>query len=110
MSIDRSNLILEEDCKSEKNVSTQIVNLCLKYHLEESNQYLKMIIVQISACEARIKYLLKTKPYQFQKKKLKAYQEELDEIDNKIQKYYKDISNELKEIQEIQTILEQGNI
>jgi len=62
---------------------------------------LKILENNIKMCEDRKRFLLNNPPLIFSKKRRKEYENELEEIDKEIMKYYKDISLELKELKNI---------
>ena len=96
------NKIKEKNAKEvyteDEKLSNKILDLCLLYQIEESNLIIKMISHQIDFCNLQKEHLLDNKPFWFQKEKLIKWKKELDEIDNKMFKYYEDVGNEINMI------------
>lgn len=86
-------------CKKSDNIdnelNTKIINLCLWYQIEDSRLTIDLIEHQIKFYELQKEHLLENKPFKFQKKKMKSFEDELNKIDNKIMKFYSEIEEEI---------------
>ena len=80
-----------------KDLNTKIVDLKLACHKKESQVYVEHLCTRIKFYEEQINILKKNKPYWFQKRKLKKYNDRLKEYQNKIYDIYKKIEEELNE-------------
>ncbi|MDO5569739.1 MAG: hypothetical protein Q4G04_06560 [bacterium] len=89
----------------------KIIDLCLWYHIEDSHRRLEMINLQIKNCNLQIEFLLDNKPFWFQKQKLEEHNKKIEELENKIIDYYKQIEEEVDIIQKMQQSLnKEGDI
>ena len=91
---DNKNEIINTD-----EIINKLLNLCIEYQLEDSHHWIQLIQKQIKFYEIQINHLEKSKPHWFQKKKLKAYYENIELLENKIYNCYKQINNEMELIE-----------
>ena len=102
--------VVLEDIDNQELVE-KIIDLCLYYQIEDSHRWLKMINLQIEYCNLQIEFLLDNKPFWFQKKKLEAHNKQIEELENKIVDYYKQIEEEVEMIIKMQQSLnKEGSI
>lgn len=85
-----------------ESIVNKIIDLCLWYQIEDSHKMLNLIDLQIKSCRLQMEYLIDTKPFWFQKKKLEEYNKKMEELDNQIFKYYQDMNEEVELIQKMQ--------
>lgn len=83
---------------SDNILAEKIINLSLLNNIKSSNYIIKLLGNQISSYEVQIAYLLKNKPFKFQKKKLNAHYEEVKNLENKIIDCFKKIEEEQESI------------
>lgn len=50
---------------------------------------------QIKLCRNQLKFLSEHKPYFFQRKKLKQYYEQIDKLEDKLDRHYKELGKEI---------------
>lgn len=96
-------------CKKSDNfdneLNTKIIDLCLWYQIEDSRLTINLIEHQIKFYELQKEHLLENKPFKFQKKKMKFFEDELNKIDNKIMKFYSEIEEELAIMEKMQNAI-----
>ena len=66
-----------------------------------------MFKVEILKLELRIKFLKRKKPFSFQKKKLDIYNDDLNELQDKIQHYKIKVDDQNKLIDELKTFFKE---
>lgn len=98
-----------EQLANNDNLTDKILDLCLYQQIEESFHWMKLIEKQIEFCEMQIAHLEEYKPFWFQKKKLKAYYEDIDLLEDKICDYYRQINNEVKIIEKMRNSISKEN-
>lgn len=89
----------------EKDITTKLIDLCIINEINESNQYILLLGKQAEFYQNYLLHLEETKPFFFQKKKLKKHQEEIDNCQNKIMELYKKMEEEIDAIYEMQESL-----
>ena len=77
----------------------KVIELCLKKEFQNTIDILKL---KIKLCETKKNALILNKPLWFQKKKLVLYNEEIKNIDRKIEKYMEEIEVELDKASSIE--------
>ncbi|MDO5569763.1 MAG: hypothetical protein Q4G04_06685 [bacterium] len=97
-----------KDIKDQDAVN-KIIDLCLWYQMEDSHRWMEMIDLQIKNCNLQIEFLLDNKPFWFQKKKLDEHNKKIDELENKIADYYKQIE-EVEMIEKMQRAIKSDEI
>lgn len=80
------------------------------YQIEDSHRWLDIIDMQIKNCQIQLHFLENNKPFWFQKKKLTEYNEKTSELENKINKYYQDLNEEVEMIFKLQKSLNKEGI
>lgn len=86
---------------NENQVVNKILDLCMYHQIEESTNFIKIIECQIKFCYSQLELLEDNKPLWFQKKKLNNYFKEKEELELKLEEYYKQINEELKIIEKM---------
>lgn len=86
----------EKDNKNE--LISEIINLYLEDSIKESQLYLKLLDNQIKTYQSEINYLENTKPFFFQKRKLKEHNKKIESYEKKIKDTYLKMSAETNEI------------
>ena len=74
----------------------KVLELQFAKNEEESNMFINFICTKIKYYQDRINQLKRNKPFWFQKKKIKEYNQKLEEYEIIIQKCYQEISEEIK--------------
>ena len=77
-----------------KDVYNNVFNLITKYQIEDSNSFLEVLTFQLKIAKYQLNFLQLNKPYWFQKKELEEYNEKKVELENRISKFKKMISDE----------------
>lgn len=85
-------------------VNKQLINICAKVFVEESKSDISFIEMQIKCYETEKERLLSKRPYKFQKKKLKEFNEKLNKIDEKILSFYEKLGKEYEVIEDLNKI------
>lgn len=75
-----------------------ILELCLYQEIENSKNFLDILYLEVKICRVQIDFLENEKPFWFQKKKLKKYQQEKHLLEKRIDKYQQSIATELNYI------------
>lgn len=88
---------------NENEVVNKILDLCMYHQIEESINFIKIIECQIKFCYSQLELLEDNKPLWFQKKKLNNYFKEKEELELKLEEYYRKINEELKMIEKIKS-------
>lgn len=88
------------DSDDEK-LSNKLIDLFLWYQIEDSHQQLRLIDMQIKACQMELHFLEDSKPFWFQKKKLEEHNKKIEDLENKIFKYYQEMNEEVDLIQKM---------
>lgn len=97
---DSSTIIKNFEVSDEK-LAEKIVDLCLLHQLNSSNYTIRLIRHQINFYELQISHLVDSKPFWFQKKKLKAHYEEIEKLENNIIDCCKKIEEEQDSVSKI---------
>lgn len=74
----------------------------LWYQIEDSRLTLELYGHRIKFYELQKEHLVENKPYKFQKKKMLKYENELNEINDKIMKLYAEVGEEIAIMERIQ--------
>lgn len=90
----------------EDGVTKKVLDLYLLQEIENSNSIIKLLNTQIEFCKLQKNHLLRNSYNCFQMKKNKKLKKELEEIDEKILKYYEEIRKQVTMIDEIQKTLD----
>lgn len=95
-------IVLKKEQKSENNnnvnndsVADRVIDLMLWYQIEDSRLTLELYGHRIKFYELQKEHLVENKPYKFQKKKMLKYENELNEINDKIVKLYAEVEEEI---------------
>lgn len=80
----------------------KLLELNIKYAIEDSNINLRMIDNRIKFYQSLINHLEDNKPFFFQKKKLIEYNNKKEEYENKIYELYTQLSEEYEMIEKLQ--------
>ena len=93
---------MKKEQKSENNnnvnndsVADRVIDLMLWYQIEDSRLTLELYRHRIKFYELQKEHLVENKPYKFQKKKMLKYENELNEINDKIVKLYAEVEEEI---------------
>ena len=93
---------MKKEQKSENNnnvnndsVADRVIDLMLWYQIEDSRLTLELYGHRIKFYELQKEHLVENKPYKFQKKKMLKYENELNEINDKIVKLYAEFEEEI---------------
>ena len=78
------------------NTEEKVLDLCLTQELIMANNYIKVLLDEVNLYETRKKWLLKSKPSCYRKKKLELYQKEVIALDAKICHYYQELEREIE--------------
>lgn len=81
--------------KTNDSVADKIIDLMLWYQIEDSRLTLELYGHRIKFYELQKEHLIENKPYKFQKKKMLKYENELNEINDKIMKLYAEVEEEI---------------
>ena len=74
----------------------------LLYQIEDSRLTLELYGHRIKFYELQKEHLIENKPYKFQKKKMLKYENELNEINDKIMKLYTEVEEEIAIMEKMQ--------
>jgi len=95
-------IVLKKEQKNENNnnvnndsVADRVIDLMLWYQIEDSRLTLELYGHRIKFYELQKEHLVENKPYKFQKKKMLKYENELNEINDKIVKLYAEVEEEI---------------
>ncbi|MBP3635900.1 MAG: hypothetical protein J6J17_05595 [Bacilli bacterium] len=88
--------------KDDEALSLKLLDVLTNYTIEGSKITLDFLETQVKYYTKERDLLLENKPFSFQKKKMKAYNEKLEEIDQKIMKLYEEIAQEIQDIAKLQ--------
>lgn len=88
---------------NENEVVNKILDLCMYHQIEESINFIKIIECQINFCSSQLELLEDNKPLCFQKEKLNNYFKEKEELELKLEEYYKQINEELNMIEKLKS-------
>lgn len=83
-------------------LNLKLVELLTKHCIESTKISLDFLENQIKYYERERMILLDNKPFSFQKKKMKAYNEELEAIEQKLTKLYGQVAEEIQDIADLQ--------
>ncbi len=81
-----------------KNISSKLSDLIKIYSIEESNIYIKSLGKQVENYQYLYHILEENKPFSFQRKKMKKYNEKRQEYEKKISDIYLKMNEEVEEI------------
>lgn len=81
-------------------ISNELINLCGTLENSLTAYDTKLLVLQIRMCEKEIEHLKYSKPYWFQKSKLKKYEVELEKLEDKLIKRYQELNNNLEMMKE----------
>ena len=76
-------------------IYNNIINLCTTYQIEDSKNWLDILCFQLETCKIELDFLEQSKPFWFQKQKLKEYKEKKDELETRLLKIKNNIEQEL---------------
>ena len=85
------------------NINNKILDLCIHQQIQESLNFIKIIEILIKYTKDRLSLLEINKPLCFQKKKLYEYHTEKKELELKLKNNYKQLEEELKMIEKLQS-------
>lgn len=85
----------------DEKLSNKLIDLFLWYQIEDSHQQLRLIDMQIKACQMELHFLEDSKPFWFQKKKLEEHNKKIEDLENKIFKYYQEMNEDVDLIQKM---------
>ena len=83
-------------------VADRVIDLMLWYQIEDSRLTLELYGHRIKFYELQKEHLIENKPYKFQKKKMLKYENELNEINDKIMKLYTEVEEEIAIMERMQ--------
>lgn len=83
-------------------VADRVIDLMLWYQIEDSRLTLELYGHKIKFYELQKEHLIENKPYKFQKKKILKYENELNEINDKIMKLYTEVEEEIAIMEKMQ--------
>ena len=89
------------DSDDEK-LSNKLIDLFLWYQIEDSHQQLRLIDMQIKACQMELHFLEDSKPFWFQKKKLEEHNKKIEEYEQIITNAYLQMNEEVDTILKMQ--------
>lgn len=103
-------IVLKKEQKSKKSnnnitndsVANRLIDLMLWYQIEDSRLTLELYGHRIKFYELQKEHLIENKPYKFQKKKMLKYENELNEINDKIMKLYTEVEEEIAIMEKMQ--------
>ena len=101
----KENKNIDNNEIDDEKLSEKIIDLCLYYQIEDSHHWLRLIDLQIKNCQMQLHFLEDQKPFWFQKKKLEEYNTQIEELENKIYKYYQEMNEEVEMIFKLQKSL-----
>jgi len=81
--------------KFNKNLNDCLLELLISYQVENSKNLIGLIEQNIQLYEFMLKNLIKIKPYRFQRRKLKIWEEQTKIVSNCLFKNYCEIEQEL---------------
>lgn len=87
---------------SNDSVADRVIDLMLWYQIEDSRLTLELYGHRIKFYELQKEHLIENKPYKFQKKKMLKYENELNEINDKIMKLYTEVEEEIAIMEKMQ--------
>lgn len=87
----------------EQELLNKVIDLCLTHGIKESELYLKALDNQIKVYQNHIEFLENTKPWFFQKEKLKEHNKEIELYENKIYETYMKMNDEVDYIMELRS-------
>ena len=100
---------MKKEQKNKKNnnvnsdtVADRVIDLMLWYQIEDSRLTLELYGHRIKFYELQKEHLIENKPYKFQKKKMLKYENELNEINDKIMKLYTEVEEEIAIMEKMQ--------
>lgn len=82
-------------------LKNKIIDLYLKHSIEESNLYFKFLDTKIKSYESQLAFLENTKPFFFQKNKLKNHNKKIEECQKELTKTYIELEKEMEIITKI---------
>lgn len=80
---------------SDLELTHKVIDLCLMHEIEDSKVFINSINMQIENCRIEIQFLEDTKPFWFQKQKIEEHNKKIEELENRIYKYYEEIGEEV---------------
>ncbi len=92
----------------DRELVNKVIDLCLIHGIKESELYLKFLDNQIKIYQNHINYLETTKPWFFQKEKLKQHNKEIEQYENKIYETYRKMNDEVDHIIELRSSIGEG--
>ena len=90
--------------KEDNEMFKKLLELNIKYAIEDSNINMKMIDNRIKFYQSLINHLEDNKPFFFQKKRLIEYNNKKEEYENKISQLYSQLSDEMELIEKLSII------
>ncbi|MDD4387519.1 MAG: hypothetical protein PHD15_07215 [Clostridia bacterium] len=87
---------------NDEKLSNRIIDLFLCYQIEDSHHQLRLIDMQIKGCQMQLNFLENSKPFWLQKKKLEEHNKKIEDLENKIFKYYQKMNEGVDLIQKMQ--------
>ena len=88
--------------KEDNELFEKLLELNIKYAIEDSNINMRMIDNRIKFYQSLINHLEDNKPFFFQKKKLIEYNNKKEEYENKISELYAQLGEEYEMIEKLQ--------
>lgn len=92
----------------EQELINKAIDICLIHGIKESELYLKALDNKIKIYQNHIEFLETTKPWFFQKEKLKNYNKEIELYENKIYETYRKVNEEVNYIMELRSSIGEG--
>ena len=86
-------------------IANRVIDLMLWYQIEDSRLTLELYGHRIKFYELQKEHLIENKPYKFQKKKMLKYENELNEINDKIMKLYTEVEEEIAIMERMQDVI-----
>lgn len=90
---------------NENELISKIIDIYLGESIKESQLYLKLLDNQVKSYQEKLQLLEMDKPFFFQKKKLRIYNQSIKDCERKIKDIYLKIGEEIEELQKTQQII-----
>lgn len=84
-----------------KKIYSDILDFCLTQGIENSNKYLDILYLELKIYKNKLNTLTNEKPYWFQKRKIKEYNEEKEYLESIIKRKQQSILKELELIKKM---------
>ncbi|MBR3229672.1 MAG: hypothetical protein IKF91_02455 [Bacilli bacterium] len=94
--------VKKSNAKANIDVNDKLLDLLLWYQIEDSNHWIRFTELDIKMNENMLRDLYKDEPCKFFKKQHKKWKDDIEEIENIIQKKYREIEKELLIIEKMQ--------